>query len=391
MERIIVLSGALSCIVLITACVGQAPTSYAAESVLKRINCIDRCFYAGTVCHGKEIYLCFDSNGDGCLEDDFIESCLWNEECIDGKCLLTQLCGNGICDTTETCQTCPKDCKCSYPQKSKDYLSSEQRETICGDGICSEDETCQNCQRDCGHCTYSYPVQCGDGLCNGLESCESCEEDCGFCNYAAGHSCFKGSECRSGYCVNSVCRSSPNYCGDQICDESENCTNCQEDCGKCKIFYFKEAYSASDSVMPISLNTFILRQSGNVNPEITNLIYFDLLARQVTHSFACKGINGTSFYASSIADTKSHEDYWLILNKSNFTIRSAFAPGSARPFVLSSGMDHGTRINITGNGTVRLVILIQSFPPHASLNCTFGISSTNPPYTSNAAIELHSN
>jgi len=46
---------------------------------------------------------------------------------------------------------------------------------------------------------------CGDSVCQISESCSTCEEDCG------------------------VCAS----CGDSICQNSETCSTCGEDCGKC--------------------------------------------------------------------------------------------------------------------------------------------------------------
>jgi hypothetical protein len=46
---------------------------------------------------------------------------------------------------------------------------------VCGDGICNGSETCSSCLADCDACV------CGDGICNGSESCSSCSGDCGFC------------------------------------------------------------------------------------------------------------------------------------------------------------------------------------------------------------------
>jgi hypothetical protein len=58
----------------------------------------------------------------------------------------------------------------------------------CGDGNCNTNETCSTCPGDCGSCgngggggggtTYAY---CGDGSCNNGEACSTCPQDCGVC------------------------------------------------------------------------------------------------------------------------------------------------------------------------------------------------------------------
>ncbi|MFH0833003.1 MAG: C1 family peptidase [Candidatus Aenigmatarchaeota archaeon] len=55
------------------------------------------------------------------------------------------------------------------------YFSIQQK--YCGDGICDSGETCSLCSQDCGTCSPS----CGDGSCNNGETCSSCSNDCGSC------------------------------------------------------------------------------------------------------------------------------------------------------------------------------------------------------------------
>jgi hypothetical protein len=47
----------------------------------------------------------------------------------------------------------------------------------CGDGSCDPSEDCSSCPSDCNVC----PETCGDGQCDPSESCGSCEADCGAC------------------------------------------------------------------------------------------------------------------------------------------------------------------------------------------------------------------
>jgi hypothetical protein len=51
----------------------------------------------------------------------------------------------------------------------------------CGDGSCNGSESCTSCPGDCGAC----PPRCGDGACNGGDTCASCPGDCGVCPAAS--------------------------------------------------------------------------------------------------------------------------------------------------------------------------------------------------------------
>ncbi len=66
--------------------------------------------------------------------------------------------------------------------------------TVCGDWLCNGTETCSTCQHDCGVCPVcpngiceggEYCPQdcgvCGDGICTGSETCSTCCGDCGTC------------------------------------------------------------------------------------------------------------------------------------------------------------------------------------------------------------------
>jgi hypothetical protein len=71
----------------------------------------------------------------------------------------TTLCGDHICNGSETLANCPEDCTSPPPPPA------------CGDGFCNGTETNASCPADC-------PPGCGDGVCNGSETATSCPIDC---------------------------------------------------------------------------------------------------------------------------------------------------------------------------------------------------------------------
>jgi len=48
----------------------------------------------------------------------------------------------------------------------------------CGDGICQDSESCETCSDDCGLCPIKANVYCGDDICDVDESSSTCPEDC---------------------------------------------------------------------------------------------------------------------------------------------------------------------------------------------------------------------
>lgn len=117
-------------------------------------------------------------------------------------------CGDGICDTNETCTSCPYDCSktcvsnivplayCYGCQSISDaycYVyeigscSAPPPMEQCGDGVCNGNEDCYTCNLDCGSCAISAPIweYCGDFVCNNGETCQTCPNDCGQCDSAS--------------------------------------------------------------------------------------------------------------------------------------------------------------------------------------------------------------
>ncbi|MDP6942565.1 MAG: lamin tail domain-containing protein [Myxococcota bacterium] len=84
--------------------------------------------------------------------------------------------------------------------------------STCGDGACDSDETCLLCEADCGAC-----ATCGDGACDDGESCQNCEADCGPCAV-----CEPEDEICNG--ADDDCDSAIDEDTDAECDDGISCT-----------------------------------------------------------------------------------------------------------------------------------------------------------------------
>jgi hypothetical protein len=81
---------------------------------------------------------------------------------------------------------------------------------LCGNGVCDPTETAASCQLDCG-------PRCGDGVCEGNEA-STCPSDCQTC----GNGVCEGNE-------PSTCPSDCTVCGNGVCEGNEAST-CTSDC-----------------------------------------------------------------------------------------------------------------------------------------------------------------
>eukprot|EP00698_Gefionella_okellyi_P010668 TRINITY_DN2778_c0_g2_i1.p1 TRINITY_DN2778_c0_g2~~TRINITY_DN2778_c0_g2_i1.p1 ORF type:complete len:838 (-),score=151.67 TRINITY_DN2778_c0_g2_i1:242-2755(-) len=146
---------------------------------------------AGRGCQNGKCVVNLGLCGDGyCGEGERCETCPQDCPCVVN-------CGNGICDSGEKNSTCPQDClrdngvcgdgKCESNQWAVEDKYRCCRDCggcdVCGDGVCGTSEGCHDCPSDCGACA----VTCGDGQCNGAETCATCTRDCGYCSATAGN------------------------------------------------------------------------------------------------------------------------------------------------------------------------------------------------------------
>lgn len=132
------------------------------------------------------------------------------------------VCGDGICNGTETRASCATDC----PPECGDLLCEAGENTVscpndcppeCGDGNCDPGETMASCAMDC-----TAPAECGDGRCEGDETRATCAADCG---PMCGDGVCEGSE------TSSCASDCGPVCGDGVCDIHE-VGSCARDCGE---------------------------------------------------------------------------------------------------------------------------------------------------------------
>ena len=220
------------------------------------------------VCATPEVCDGDDNDFDGQIDEG--ELCLANKVCQDGKCVCTagtQDCdGAGNCeslDTDQYCGSCNTPCTegkvcqggaCGCPVDTKECSGQcVPTSSLCG-GVCDNlcgtgqeccgstcttlgtDTSCAACNDACGadqfcdHGNCVTTTMCGDGVCNGSETCSTCPEDCGQCS---GTECTTDADCVQRPCCH------PSYCVPAAqapaCDGIACDAGCQEwtlDCGQ---------------------------------------------------------------------------------------------------------------------------------------------------------------
>jgi len=123
------------------------------------------------------------------------------------------VCGNLICEASETCDSCSIDCG-----------ECQNSGTVCGDNLCDlVEKTCDSssyCPFDCGEdvsCGLDFGGYCGDSFCD-IDELSTCVSDCG--------DDFTGTPDSQDTIGEG--------CGDFVCQEFESCQTCAVDCGTCQ-------------------------------------------------------------------------------------------------------------------------------------------------------------
>jgi hypothetical protein len=190
--------------------------------------------------------------GEACLGGVCTPICWDDAECTGGQvCHL--ICAESQCDAVwfglcecDPSRGCGEACPCLSDQICQDGNCVTATTPVCGNGICESGETCSNCPGDCGQCTGG--TECAtDGDCVPATCCHAgacvprtqaplCGNVCdGACYdpplyFGIDLYCGQGyCSCQSGLCV---AVATP-WCGDGVCNGSETCGDCPVDCGSC--------------------------------------------------------------------------------------------------------------------------------------------------------------
>jgi len=155
-----------------------------------------------------------------------------------GRCAADCSCGDGVCERGrgEDVGTCPEDCGSTCGDR---YCASPTEACVCP----ATSTDCTSCPQDCCR------TVCGDGECEaangeallGRKGCVS-DADCpsdlrcegGRCvgsQCAVDGDCSPGKKCTEGQCWCEV-DCGPGYCGDTICQPTENSATCPTDCAQ---------------------------------------------------------------------------------------------------------------------------------------------------------------
>lgn len=129
---------------------------------------------------------------------------------------LTQetVCGDSICDVSETVLSCATDCR-------------TEQDFFCGDRICTSGESYYNCPSDCS-------FACGNNLCEARENETNCPADCA---EPGDEYYYPPPENDSGQDEDDEAEDEePPSCGDTICNNNETCETCSADCGDCPVY-----------------------------------------------------------------------------------------------------------------------------------------------------------
>jgi len=95
---------------------------------------------------------------------------------------VSAVCGNHVCEATESAASCPADCTgttvcgnhvCEATENATTCAVDCATHAVCGNHVCESGESAATCPADC----TSLPV-CGNHVCEGSETPASCPGDC---------------------------------------------------------------------------------------------------------------------------------------------------------------------------------------------------------------------
>jgi hypothetical protein len=184
----------------------------------------------------------FDPNNAACDDGD---KCTLDDECVDGSCKGDNMdcsdgnpCTEDYCDEKGECQyngisefPCNDgdDCTANDFCVEGECISGENICADCGNGECEESENCDNCKADCGECEGDCCEPRQTPLCDDPQTVDCvCELDVFCCETAWDDVCVEQAIEACGL----ICEG-PNPCGNDVCEEFEDCQMCPEDCGEC--------------------------------------------------------------------------------------------------------------------------------------------------------------
>jgi hypothetical protein len=151
--------------------------------------------YGFNMCNGPGANLCLWDGGDCTFEECELAVCATDNfgngftspNCTDGgySCEATE-CGDGVCESPETYETCPDDCSACPVGQVLDCADDDcHTEAWIGDGYCdgyAQQYGANLCcfELDGGDCSEAdcEAPECGNGVCSGGETFETCPADC---------------------------------------------------------------------------------------------------------------------------------------------------------------------------------------------------------------------
>lgn len=187
------------------------------------VNVGDCCYeQSGPGCADQAVRECTCAVSPICCNERWDSICAYTAAVFGCATTCTNFCGDGNCsESFEDGTSCPEDCK-----------------SRCGDAICQTDESEESCATDCGYpygcCTATYEAGCN------VPSIRDCV--CAYDSYC----CTSWDWACTQYVELQMCGDcGSNSCGDGYCDANENCSLCARDCGACTGECFLDSVACS--------------------------------------------------------------------------------------------------------------------------------------------------